>query len=57
MEVKSGRRGFSLQPDQMEGDMLYKTTFPRAKRSEFPAGRGWLVEAGRVRKVQVAIVE
>jgi S-DNA-T family DNA segregation ATPase FtsK/SpoIIIE len=57
MEVKSGRRGFALQPDQMEGDMLYKTTFPRARRSEFPPGRGWLVEAGRVRKVQGAIVE
>jgi DNA segregation ATPase FtsK/SpoIIIE, S-DNA-T family len=57
MEVKSGRRGFSLQPDQMEGDMLYKTAFPRAKRSDFPAGRGWLVEAGRVRKVQLAVVE
>lgn len=54
MEIKSGRRGFALQPDQLEGELLYKTAFPRSKRSEFPAGRGWLVDAGKVRKVQIA---
>jgi DNA segregation ATPase FtsK/SpoIIIE, S-DNA-T family len=56
-EIKSARRGFALQPDQMEGDLLFKTGFPRARRSDFPPGRGWLVEAGRVRKVQAAIAE
>ena len=53
-ELRSGRRGFALQPDQHEGDLLFKTTFPRVKRNEFPPGRGWFVEAGRVRKVQTA---
>jgi DNA segregation ATPase FtsK/SpoIIIE, S-DNA-T family len=55
MEVKSGRRGFALQPDPAEGDMLYRTSFPRSKRSDFPVGRGWLVQAGKVRKVQLGL--
>jgi len=55
MEVKAARRGISLQPDQTEGDMLYRTSFPRSKRSDFPAGRGWLVQAGKVRKVQLGL--
>jgi len=55
MEVKAGRRGFALQPDPSEGDMLYRTSFPRSKRSDFPVGRGWLVQAGKVRKVQLAL--
>jgi S-DNA-T family DNA segregation ATPase FtsK/SpoIIIE len=55
MEVKAGRRGFALQPDPAEGDMLYRTSFPRSKRSDFPVGRGWLVQAGKVRKVQLGL--
>jgi len=53
-ELKSGRRGFALQLDQQEGDLLFRTAFPRAKRSEFPPGRGYFVQAGKVRRVQVA---
>lgn len=53
-ELKSGRRGFALQPDQQEGDLLFRTSFPRAKRSDFPAGRGYLVQAGGIRRVQLA---
>lgn len=53
-ELKSGRRGFALQPDQQEGDLLFRTSFPRAKRSEFPAGRGYFVQAGKIRRVQIA---
>jgi len=55
MEVKSARRGFALQPDPQEGDILFRTSYPRAKRSEFPPGRGWLVQAGKVRRVQLAL--
>ena len=55
MELKSARRGFALQPESHEGDLLYKTTFPRAKRSEFPEGRGNFVQAGKVRRVQLAL--
>ena len=57
MEVKSARRGFGLQPDAQEGDILFRTTYPRSKRSEFPPGRGWLVQAGKVRRVQLALPE
>lgn len=55
VEIKSARRGFALQPDPMEGEMLFRTTFPRAKRSDFPQGRGYLVQGGKVRKVQLAL--
>jgi len=54
LEFKSARRGFALQPDPMEGDLLFKTTFPRFKRTEFPVGRGMLVAAGKTRRVQFA---
>ncbi len=53
-EMKSSRRGFAIQPDQQEGDLIFRTSFPRAKRSEFPTGRGYLVQAGKVRRVQLA---
>lgn len=53
-EFKSARRGFALQPDQPEGDLLFRTSFPRVKRSEFPIGRGYLVQAGKVRRLQLA---
>jgi S-DNA-T family DNA segregation ATPase FtsK/SpoIIIE len=55
--VKSYRRGIVLQPDQMDGDMLFKTPFPRTTRPEFPAGRGLMVQGGQVTKVQVALPE
>lgn len=52
-EVRSGRTGIALQPDQMEGDLLFRTTFPRVSRGDFPAGRGLAVRGGKVRRVQV----
>ena len=55
MEFKSARRGFVLQPDSVEGDMLFKTPFGRVKRSEFPPGRGMLVQGGVARTVQLAV--
>jgi S-DNA-T family DNA segregation ATPase FtsK/SpoIIIE len=57
MELKSARRGFALQPDPQEGDTLFRTTYPRARRSEFPPGRGWLIEGGKARRVQLALPE
>jgi S-DNA-T family DNA segregation ATPase FtsK/SpoIIIE len=41
----------------MDGDTLFKTPFPRTTRSEFPAGRGLMVQGGKVTKVQVAVPE
>ena len=55
--VKSHRCGIVLQPDQMDGDSLFKTPFPRTTRPEFPAGRGLMVQGGQVTKVQVAVPE
>jgi S-DNA-T family DNA segregation ATPase FtsK/SpoIIIE len=55
--VKINRSGIVLQPDQMDGDTMFKTPFPRTTRAEFPAGRGLMVQGGHVRKVQVALPE
>ena len=53
--VRSARRGLALQPDQLEGDGIFRTAFPRIARAEFPPGRGLLVEGGKTRKVQIAL--
>ena len=55
--VKASRSGIVLQPDQMDGETLFKTPFPRTTRVEFPVGRGLMAYAGAVRKVQVALPE
>jgi S-DNA-T family DNA segregation ATPase FtsK/SpoIIIE len=55
--VKAFRCGIVLQPDQMDGETLFKTPFPRTARPEFPPGRGLMVQGGRVTKVQVALPE
>ena len=55
--VKASRCGIVLQPDQMDGEMLFRTPFGRTTRAEFPAGRGLMVQGGRVHKVQVALPE
>ena len=52
--LRFSRRGIVLQPDQTDGDLLLRTSFPRVRRAEFPTGRGLLVREGRVAKVQVA---
>lgn len=54
--VKSARHGIALQPDQMDGDTVFNTTFARLNRADFPPGRGMYVRAGRATKVQVAHV-
>jgi S-DNA-T family DNA segregation ATPase FtsK/SpoIIIE len=55
--IKAFRTGIVLQPDQMDGDTLFKVPFPRTTRAEFPTGRGLMVQGGRVTKVQVAVPE
>lgn len=52
--LRFSRRGIALQPDQTDGDMLFRTSFPRIKRADFPQGRGLLVREGRWIRVQVA---
>ncbi len=55
--VKSARTGLALQPEPADGSLVFKTEFPKSRRSEFPPGRGLLVEAGRARLAQIAIPE
>jgi len=55
--VKSARAGLALQPEQGDGQLVYKTDFPRARRADHPPGRGLLVEGGKVRLLQVSIPE
>ncbi|MGB7963218.1 MAG: FtsK/SpoIIIE domain-containing protein [Propionicimonas sp.] len=51
---KAGRTGLLLAPGDMDGDTLLSTPLGRLRRADFPAGRGFLIRAGRARKVQIA---
>ncbi|MDO8307945.1 MAG: FtsK/SpoIIIE domain-containing protein [Actinomycetota bacterium] len=53
--VKGPRCGMALQPDLLDGDSVFRTSFPRVTRAEFPEGRGLRVVGGRVTRVQVAV--
>ncbi|MHB8436388.1 MAG: FtsK/SpoIIIE domain-containing protein, partial [Acidimicrobiales bacterium] len=55
--TRTSRYGIALQPDQTDGSVLYKTTFGRVKRSDFPVGRGFLVAGGKYQTVQLALPE
>lgn len=54
-EVKAGRRGLLLQPDALDGETVLRTPLPRSARTEFPPGRGYLVQNGKVTKLQLAL--
>ncbi|HEY0261360.1 MAG TPA: FtsK/SpoIIIE domain-containing protein [Lacisediminihabitans sp.] len=54
-EFKNARRGFLLQPESVEGDILLKTQLPRLIRSEFPPGRGMYIAKGRFARVQLPL--
>jgi S-DNA-T family DNA segregation ATPase FtsK/SpoIIIE len=55
--IKASRYGIALQPDQHDGDAVFKTTLPRVARAEFPPGRGFLVRGGRATRFQAALPE
>ncbi|MCL2784313.1 MAG: hypothetical protein FWD55_02535, partial [Propionibacteriaceae bacterium] len=55
-EIRNGRRGFILQPDQGDGD-LFRVDFPRMKRADYPLGRGIMVDAGKFQVVQLPVPE
>ena len=57
MAVRAARHGIALQPDQPDGDVIFKTSFPRVARADFPAGRGLYVRSGLTHRVQVALPE
>ena len=54
-EVKAGRRGILLQPENLEGETLLKISLPRSSRADFPTGRGFFVERGKATRFQVAL--
>jgi S-DNA-T family DNA segregation ATPase FtsK/SpoIIIE len=55
-ELRSQRRGILLQPDSADGEVLFRTPFPRGKRSDYPLGRGVWVESGKCKVVQLPFV-
>lgn len=54
-EARASRHGIVLQPDQMDGDNVFGTSFGRMSRAEFPEGRGMYVRAGRASRVQLGL--
>lgn len=53
--LKVARHGIALAPDQIDGEMVFKTPFPRINRADFPPGRGFYVRHGNAVKVQCAL--
>ncbi len=54
-ELKNGRAGLLLWPEQNDGDML-KTPLPRLRKAELPPGRGYFVQGGRSWRVQLPVL-
>jgi S-DNA-T family DNA segregation ATPase FtsK/SpoIIIE len=52
-DFKAGRQGIIMRPDMNDGDAVFKVSFPRIKRIDFPEGRGMFVQHGRSVTVQV----
>ena len=55
-DFKALKRGIALRPDQLDGDVVFKQTFPRIRRAEFPPGRGMLVQGSRIATVHLPYV-
>lgn len=55
--LRAARRGIALQPEDIDGTTVFRTTLPRMGRGEFPPGRGALIERGKFVRVQVALPE
>lgn len=53
--LKQPAWGLALQPDEGESQSPFRETFGRVKRADFPPGRGFAIESGRVTPVQVAV--
>ena len=57
MAVKAARHGVALQPDQIDGDNVFRTSLPRVARGDFPPGRGFYIRGGRAYRFQAALPE
>lgn len=56
-ELKGSRRGLALRPEQLDGELVFKQQFPRTRRSEYPPGRGILVQGSRLATVQLPYID
>jgi len=54
--VKTSRSGLALQPDGIEGQMVFRSGFPAVNGTDLPPGRGFLVQRGRPELLQVAVL-
>lgn len=54
-EIRNTRRGIALTPDAIDGETLFRTSFGRAQRAQFPPGRGIYVTNGVARTVQLPL--
>lgn len=52
--LRGARWGLALQPDANDMPSVYTANFPRARRADFPPGRGFLVRNGTVTGIHVA---
>jgi S-DNA-T family DNA segregation ATPase FtsK/SpoIIIE len=52
--LRGARWGLALQPDSNDMPSVYTANFPRARRADFPPGRGFLVRGGTVSGIHVA---
>jgi len=55
--LKTSRSGLVLQPEGVEGQTVFRSSFPALSRTDLPQGRGFLVERGRPELLQVALPE
>ena len=55
--LKTSRSGLALQPDGVEGQTVFRSSFPGVNRPDLPEGRGFLVQRGRPELLQVAMAE
>lgn len=55
--LKTSRSGLVLQPEGVEGQTVFRSSFPALSRTDLPQGRGFLVARGRPELLQVALPE
>jgi S-DNA-T family DNA segregation ATPase FtsK/SpoIIIE len=53
--LKTSRSGLVLQPDGVEGQSVFRSSFPGFNRADQPQGRGFLVQRGQAEMLQVAL--
>ncbi|MFC7764718.1 hypothetical protein [Leucobacter soli] len=53
--LRQPRWGLTLQPDDAEAQTPFREDLGRVRRADFPPGRGFAIEAGRVTPIHVAL--